>query len=564
MAGSPPSGRTRSRVSHGLRALAMGCVLLVFGSATLVALAELGLRGFYWYAFSSTEQAPLIYERVYWVVPPWVSRTTVLYDDAELGLWMKPGANRTYLNLFGPIGSLDDVGDLFDELFPKLPAWASRRPVWHLRTNAAGLRGDELPTRKSADTFRIVVMGDSWTVGINVEEELTYPAVLRDLLDDGVSGAKVEVLNFGVIGGAAESGVRLLPRVLALSPDLVVVAYAQNDEGEARDPRPKLVRPVGQLARGRFRWATLLGESELYRLYQWWHTPRTDRVAATLQHELTRLALPPSNEPGRMCPNPAFATTRYFAALDRIAGDLTTAGVPVVLLYNNVPDFVSHCTLSAMQQIARARALPVVDSSRVLEDLEGALTAEREQRLGLTPTAPTAAVKQRRGIDAVFRVDLSSEPPGTQPYVFGNALQLASFTPNQLALHDDATHGDQVAGDGVWSRLVHFDAPQIVTYAFSSGTVPGTWSGLENYHLRAYALRDTDERRTVYLPIEQFGVHTLRSDSSHPDAAGHRAIAAALATTLRTAPSFASFAHEHAVATAADTAAGDVARAAAP
>jgi hypothetical protein len=240
-----------------------GSFLVVFASVTVLGLGELAVRAVYFYAFWSTAQAPLIYERVSWAVPPWVARTSVLYDDPELGLWMKPNVERTYVNLFGPIGSLADVGSLFNSLFPELPEWARRRPVWHLKTNSAGLRGEELPTQKLPDTFRIVVMGDSWTVGINVEQDLTYAAQLSDVLSKSVGNARIEVLNFGVIGGASETGVRLLPRVLALSPDLVVVAYAQNDETEARDGRPKPLRPIGGLPRPPFRWAMLLQESEL-------------------------------------------------------------------------------------------------------------------------------------------------------------------------------------------------------------------------------------------------------------------------------------------------------------
>src|SRR5690606_25497235 len=143
------------------------------------------------------------------------------------GLWMKPHVERTYVNLFGPIGDLAEVGPLFDSLFPSLPDWARDRPVWHLETNSLGLRDDELPEEKRPGTFRIVVLGDSWTVGINVARDETYPARLEELLARSAAPGSVEVLNFGVVGGRAATGERLLSRVLALHPDLVVVAYAQ-------------------------------------------------------------------------------------------------------------------------------------------------------------------------------------------------------------------------------------------------------------------------------------------------------------------------------------------------
>ena len=277
---------------------------MVVVAAAALASAELGVRGLYAYAFWSTERSPLVYERVYWAVPPWVANTSVMYEDPELGLWMTPRASRTYVNLFGPIGALRDVGTLFDALFPKLPAWAMSRPTWHLTTNSLGLRGEEIHSEKPDDTFRIVVMGDSWTVGINVENELSYPSQLATMLASAAAPRRVEVLNFGVVGGHAETGVRLLPRVLALRPDLVIVAYAQNDESEVRDTRPRPARPITAKAPPPFRWRSLLRQSELYKLYVWWSTPGEDRIEATLRHELSRRSAVPSNAPGRWCPEP--------------------------------------------------------------------------------------------------------------------------------------------------------------------------------------------------------------------------------------------------------------------
>ena len=389
----------------------------------------------------------------------------------ELGLWMKPHASRTYINLFGPIGALSDVGALFNSLFPTLPDWANDRPVWHLTTNSAGLRGAEISSDKPSEAFRIVVLGDSWTVGINVENELSYPSLLATILASEAAPRRVEVLNFGVVGGRAETGVRLLPRILALQPDLVVVAYAQNDESEVRDTRPRPRRPIGRKPPQPFRWRSLLRQSELYKLYLWWSTPGEDRIEATLRHELRRPSAAPVNSSERPCPNAAFATTPYHAALDEIVRTFADAGIGTVLVYNNVPDFSSHCTRGAMINVARAHGVPFVDSAAILEALQQSTETELEERMSLVAddaAAPSGA------IDAVFRVDMSTDPFGRPPYVMGNAVALGRFVPNSLPLFDDATHGDQTAGDGVWSRRFRFAEPQILTYAFTNGTVAGT------------------------------------------------------------------------------------------
>ncbi len=82
----------------------------------------------------------------------------------------------------------------------------------------------------------------------------------------------------------------------------------------------------------------------------------------------------------------------------------------------------------------------------------------------------------------------------------------------------------------------------MLTYLFTSGGEPGAWTGLENYCLRAFALRYCDLGRTVYLPIARFGEQVLRSDASHPDARGHGAIAEMLAETISSDASFTAFA----------------------
>jgi lysophospholipase L1-like esterase len=537
-----PSNSVWSPLLRATRAIGVALLLVI----ALLAAAELGLRGLYAYGRHRSETTPLLYERVYWAVPPWAQYDSLMYDDPELGLWMRPHAARTYVNLFGPIGDVADVGGMFESLFPTLPEWARQRPVWHLRTNGLGLRGDEIQADKPAGTFRVVVLGDSWTVGINVEREDSYVAQLADLLAQMAAPRRTEVLNFGVIGGRAETGRRLLGRVLALHPDLVVVAYAQNDEESVRDARAQPARSPATATDSAparpapFRWQALLSRFELYDLVQWWQTPHEDRIEATLRHELTRQRLMPKNAPGRSCPNPRVAATPYFAAVDEIVRTLGDAGIATILLYNNVPDFLSHCTLGALTQIAAQRGVALVDSSATLEALEQREDAELETRHGLEPSDVPTRTKHST-VDAVFRVDMSSEPSGRRAYVMGNDPVLGGFVPNTMPLYDDGTHGDQRAGDGVWSRTFSFDGSRLLTYAFSDGSERGAWQGLENYRLRAIALRPADLGRVVYLPIAQFGRQPLRSDSSHPDAEGHRAIAQTLADAVRTSKPFVAF-----------------------
>jgi hypothetical protein len=93
-----------------------------------------------------------------------------------------------------------------------------------------------------------------------------------------------------------------------------------------------------------------------------------------------------------------------------------------------------------------------------------------------------------------------------------------------------------VAGDRVYSRVLHLEGPIALTYTFTNGDRAGAWIGLENYQPRVFALREQDRGRTVYLPVARFGHPVLRSDASHPDAAGYALIADGLLELLESTP----------------------------
>ena len=102
-----------------------------------------------------------------------------------------------------------------------------------LRTNSRGIVGPEVTGSKPAGEFRVVVLGDSYTVGGQVLYEQTFPAVLQQRLgQDGYSN--VRVINAGVGGYTTFNESALLREHLAwLQPDLVVVAtFLGNDVSE--------------------------------------------------------------------------------------------------------------------------------------------------------------------------------------------------------------------------------------------------------------------------------------------------------------------------------------------
>src|SRR5439155_5879125 len=100
--------------------------------------------------------------------------------------------------------------------------------------NAHGFRADEYDAATPAGTIRIACIGDSWTFGMNVNQDQTYPSRLAARLRELYPGSRFEVLNFGVLGYSSFQGRQLLEtRVLDLKPDILAIGFGMNDSDVA-------------------------------------------------------------------------------------------------------------------------------------------------------------------------------------------------------------------------------------------------------------------------------------------------------------------------------------------
>jgi hypothetical protein len=100
----------------------------------------------------------------------------------------------------------------------------------NVRTNSRGLRSDkEIPYEKHPGVFRILGVGDSFTLGYEVDLEDTFLYQLEQKLHE--KGARnVEVINLGIGGfGTEEELLTLEYEGFKYSPDLVLLQYFQND-----------------------------------------------------------------------------------------------------------------------------------------------------------------------------------------------------------------------------------------------------------------------------------------------------------------------------------------------
>jgi len=69
--------------------------------------------------------------------------------------------------------------------------------------------------------------------------------------------------------------------------------------------------------------------------------------------------------------------------------------------------------------------------------------------------------------------------PGTV-YIVGNREELGEWVPNKIAMYDDGTHGDESAGDGVWSLSIELPRNSEIHYKYTHDGREGFWEGDES------------------------------------------------------------------------------------
>lgn len=111
---------------------------------------------------------------------------------------------------------------------PHVRRWNDRPYAYFLPSTAHSLQ-DADPAPKAAGTFRIAVVGDSFTFGPNMQLDDTFSKRLERLLNQNVEAPKIEVLNRGVNGHSTENEVESVRQAVQEQPDLMVLEITLND-----------------------------------------------------------------------------------------------------------------------------------------------------------------------------------------------------------------------------------------------------------------------------------------------------------------------------------------------
>lgn len=110
--------------------------------------------------------------------------------------------------------------DLPYELRPNLDTFFK---LARFRTNSDGLRDKEYQIKKPENTFRVVVLGASITMGAGVDIDETFHSLLENRLNSESSNTSYEFINFGVGGYNPPNYLTMLRyKALKYEPDLIL------------------------------------------------------------------------------------------------------------------------------------------------------------------------------------------------------------------------------------------------------------------------------------------------------------------------------------------------------
>ena len=142
------------------------------------------------------------------------------------------------INGLGELGLLkaSDFPGIVYELKPNLDTY---HKLVELKTNSAGLRDKEYSLTKPEDTFRVAVIGDSFTMADGVAIKDTFHSVLEERLNDEQGDISYQFINFGVSGYYLTQYLEVMKhKAKEYDPDLIILGFCpRNDQNIPEEQR---------------------------------------------------------------------------------------------------------------------------------------------------------------------------------------------------------------------------------------------------------------------------------------------------------------------------------------
>ncbi len=143
-----------------------------------------------------------------------------------------------------------DHPEIIYELKPNVSTYFKKTKF---ATNTQGLRDKDYKMQKNSNTFRVAVIGDSFTLPAGIPIENAYHSLLEKRLAREYQNREIEFINFAVGGYNLRQYAAVLEhKVISYNPDLILIGFcAHNDWLEEKEyvenrlsQKPYKVKPV--------------------------------------------------------------------------------------------------------------------------------------------------------------------------------------------------------------------------------------------------------------------------------------------------------------------------------
>lgn len=263
--------------------------------------------------------------------------------------------------------------DIYWELKPNLDVSFK---LAHLTTNSHGLADREYPLHKPVGTYRIAVLGDSYSMASGVDTDKNYHALLEKQLSAS-TGRPYEFINFAVGGfGLERYNATLEHKVPAWQPDAILLGYCGFNDHFALPPPTGAVPPFNPPRIDGFRLSYVM---EYIRLREAEKRAREDTTGMVLSDKHLAFI------------DRELARTRELA--DRIK-----PGMPILFAYLDNRAH-SEQDLQAIAAIAQRHGMAFVDTSRQFAGTR--IDDYSIQLLDSHPNAPAHALFAATLLDAI-------------------------------------------------------------------------------------------------------------------------------------------------------------------
>jgi len=122
-----------------------------------------------------------------------------------------------------------DPGYINGEIYP-CNEFSQESTCLEITYNSHGFRGNEFQEQKHEIDFRIFTLGGSTTFGVGSHDDETWPAHLQQIINEKITGKKIEVINFGKSESTTDFEYELIKnKVSTLEPDLIILYDGWNE-----------------------------------------------------------------------------------------------------------------------------------------------------------------------------------------------------------------------------------------------------------------------------------------------------------------------------------------------